>query len=446
MENRAWLDSESEEQARETQVFKIGECLRPFYLAAAQAPEQFAIPALPRDLLLKDTEFVLKQVTRTGFFPSPYSPIPGSVDQYTDFAAFTLDFCSLAYEFWNDNTAVGRRIAEATKPLAERAVEFLVNPDNCLVDDNGCRWGGTKKFSREKRVEEFYTDTYFTSVVILELNKTLHQSPFSFSATLKDQMRTRVQQGAQWIAARFDGKFITGDEGKINRKLLYTTWGLRALVEVHNSQAKTVNKKLLEAIANAYIDALRETTQLTQQQEYLTVLSEEVEPPMYYEDRSGLAGVLLTLGSLGDVPDLEHVLDKASYPRLLERVSNSVLILRNSSNGLWYTNQLILSIHSYLTEAFLLLHRRSDGFGGRLDVSGYMIRAAVRETLMDDAVITNLQQAVYDRLLRLLEDAEKGRAIQEGLGLEPTVRNEETPRRPVSKSRPRAKGSVAKKK
>jgi hypothetical protein len=446
MDAGAWIDSESEEQARETQVFKIGECLRPFYLAAHEVPEYFANPLLPRDLLLKDTESVLKQLAKIGFFPSPYSPIPGSLDQYTDFAAFVLDFCGLTFEFWKETTAAGKRVAEASQAIAEKAVEFLLSPDNCLVDDNGCRWGGTKKFRRRKRTEELYTDTYFTSVVILGLNKAVDNPSFNLSAPQKEQIRTRVHQGVQWISERFDGKLITGDEGKANRKLLYTTWGLRALVESSNGQAKHVNKRLLEAITNAYLDALREPTQLTQQQEYLTVLSEEVDPPMYYEDRSGLGGILLTLASLGDVPDLEHLLDKAAYPRLLERVFNAVLAHRNPGTGLWYNNQLILSIHSYLTEAFLLLHRRGDGFGGRLDVSGYMVRAAVKETLMDDTVISGLQQAVYDRLLRLLEAADQGQRIEQELAVPSKTNGKDNQQRSVTTAKRSRSRSVHSKK
>ncbi len=109
LEKNAWVDSESEEQATETQVFKIGECLRPFYFAAKAAPDKFEKLLLPRDVLFKDTTFFLKQINKTGFFPSPYSPIPDSTDQYTDFAAFALDFCAMVHEFWNDSFKPCRR-------------------------------------------------------------------------------------------------------------------------------------------------------------------------------------------------------------------------------------------------------------------------------------------------------------------------------------------------
>lgn len=71
MDAGAWLDSESEELERESQAFKIGECLRPFYMAARSAPEQFEQLPLSRDTLLKDTDYFFKSLEKEGFFPSP---------------------------------------------------------------------------------------------------------------------------------------------------------------------------------------------------------------------------------------------------------------------------------------------------------------------------------------------------------------------------------------
>jgi hypothetical protein len=419
MDSNGWLDSESEEQGKESQVFKIAESLRPFYLTSKFVPQHFEHLALPRDLLIRDSEFVLRQVAKEGFFPSPYSPIPGSrgsLDQYTDFAAFMLEFCALTHEFWNRQTGtVAKRIAALSKSLGEKAIDFLTSADNCLVDDHGCRWGGTKKFKRKKRTVELYTDTYFTSLVVLALNKALTYDFLELPQATKDLMEERVDQGVRWIADRFDGKFITGDEQKVNRKLLYTTWGLKALLDTYNNPHKPVKKGLLEAITNVYIEALRDPKSPTQQQEYLTVLSDEVDPPLYYEDRSGLGGIILTVASLSDVPDLEHLLDETGYTRLVERILNTILGQRDASSGLWYNNQLILSIHSYLVEALLLLHRRGDGFSSRLQITGYMVRTALKETFMDDSMITILQQAIYERLLGLLDSAEKNHTIDVGM-------------------------------
>jgi hypothetical protein len=406
----AWLDSESEEEARETQVFKIGECLRPFYLAQQSFPQGGLL--LPQDILHKDTEFFLKQITKFGFFPSPYSPIPGSGDQYTDFAAFVLDFSGLVHQFWRDKSPSSQRIVNQSRLAAERAIEFLLDPHNCFVDDNGCRWGGTNKYKRVRRTEEFYTDTYFTSVVALALNGAIESPLLNLSKSRKEDVRNRICLAVNWIADRFDGACITGDEAKSNRKLLYTTWGLRALIETRELQDGIVSKRILQAVTNAYLDLLRERHEFNFEQEYLTILSEEVDQPLYYEDRSGLGGILLTLARLRDVPDLEGILEATSYPRLLERVFNSVMSLRNPGTGLWYNQQLTLSSHSYLTEAFLLLHHGKDVVRN-LEVSGYLIRTAIKETLTDETIISSLQQAVVDRLLRLMENAERSRAIEE---------------------------------
>jgi hypothetical protein len=436
LEAAAWRDSEWEEQARETQVFKIGECLRPFYLSAKIAPDQFRELLLPRDILFKDTDYFLKHVSKTKFFPSPYSPIPDSTDQYTDFAAFVLDFCGLSYEFWRDSSTRGERIAESCRDIGHQALEFLLDTDNCLIDEAGCRWGGTNKYRRVKKTEELYTDTYFTSVVILALQSAVDNTMLALSSTQKELIKQRIRQAGTWIVGRFDDQLITGDESKANRKLLYTTWGLRALIDTNKSQDKET-KAALPEIATAYLRTLQERKSFTYEQEYLTILSQEVDQPLYYEDRSGLGGILLTLASLREVPELEGPIEVSSYAHLLDRLVNAVLSLRDPSTGLWYNQQFILSIHSYLTEAFLRLDRHSKGFGSKLEVSGYMIRSAVKDTLLDETVINSLQQAIYDRVLRLIEQAEQGRIIEEGVS---KLREEEdTNGKPRPKKRVRSR-------
>src|SRR5436309_2220172 len=74
LEQGAWLDSESEEVASESQVFKIGECLYPFYLVAKEAVAENGSP-LPPETLLNDTKLFFKHVAKDGFFPNPYSQI-----------------------------------------------------------------------------------------------------------------------------------------------------------------------------------------------------------------------------------------------------------------------------------------------------------------------------------------------------------------------------------
>jgi hypothetical protein len=51
MEKGAWEDSESEAADRETQSFKLGESLRPFYVAAADPQFPAESSPLPESLL-----------------------------------------------------------------------------------------------------------------------------------------------------------------------------------------------------------------------------------------------------------------------------------------------------------------------------------------------------------------------------------------------------------
>jgi hypothetical protein len=416
-ESGAWIDSESEELERETQVFKIGECLRPFYLTARHLPNRAGLITLPEDILAKDTQTVYRIVKRDGFFPSPYSQIPGAKDQYIDFACFILEFSALAYDFWTDSHHRRPRLAKLSQEMAAASLLFLLKPDHRLSTDDGTRWGGTTKYSRIRKTQELFTDSFFTSTAILSLNATLEHPVLDLRVGKQDEIRNIIREAGTWIAHRFDNSYITGNERNTNRALLHSTWGLRALVETYHTQDPNI-RKLVPAMVNAYLKVLESllgTVDFSLQQEYLTILSEDVDAPLYYEDRSALGGILLTLVSLRNLPDLEALLEGLKYDLKLEQVLNAIQLLRNPSTGLWYRQGLILSIHSYLVEAFLSLSRRGKGLGRRLEISGHMIRTAVRQTFEDEAVVTGLQEAVYQRLLRLVDAAENERLLQQGL-------------------------------
>ncbi len=413
MAESAWIDSESEEQGRETQAFKLGECLRPFYQAAHEVPDAFGTPILARRILFRDTQSFFKLVERDGFFPSPYSPIPESGDQYTDFAAFVLEFCGLVNTFWRRQSSVSP-LPSRSKTLAKKALNFLMHHDHCLEDEKNCRWGGTNKYARVKKSRELYTSTYFTSMVVIALTNAIKSEALNLPISKQEEVRKRIRKAGNWIVERFDGQALTGDELKTDRKTLYTTWGLRALSESYSLQDTLVRKRI-PAIANAYLDSLGSIPQFGLEQDYVTILSAAVDVPLYYEDRSGLAGVLLTLGSLQRVPQLEALLIETPYSLIVEKVFNSVLSLRDPTTSLWYKQQLILSINSYLASAFLALDRSGKGLNNTVEISGFMIRRAIQETLSDEAIIAALQQTVYEKLLRQVESAVKERKLQEGI-------------------------------
>lgn len=417
MESGAWIDIESENQEKESQAFKLGECLCPFYLAARELPDQFTQLPLRHDILVKDTEQFFRLVQKDGFFPSPYSPIPEAKDQYTDFAAFTLDFCAVTYDFWKDKGKPGQRINAYCKEIAEKCLDFLLPAGNRLEDDQGCRWGGTNKYSRFKRGKVLYTNTVFTSIVLLSLHKTLDDPILSSNGSRQNEVREIIRKAGKWIASRFDGKFITGDEDKTNRQLLNSTWGLIALGESYHTQEPSV-RKIFPTIAEAYLSTLKASLveeQFLSRQEYLTIVSEDVDQPLYYEDRSGLGGILQALVSLRGITDLEKLLEELNYNFIFEQISNSIMMLRNPRTGLWFNQGLILSIHYYLVEAFLKLSRRVREFPRKIEVSGHMVRSAVRQTLMDEAIITSLEQTVYQRLLGIIEVLDRERVVQEGM-------------------------------
>lgn len=422
LDRQAWLDSESEELGRETQVFKIGECLYPFYLAASANPGEIPL-TLPPQTLFDDTKTFFKHVDKHGFFPSPYSQIPEAVDQYTDFAAFSLMFCTLAHDYWEHDQKRGRQLTPSAKATARRALEFLLAPQHCLRDDDGCRWAGTTEYKRmNKGIEELYTNTFFTATAAIALARTLEHPILDLSPVRRDEVRNFIRDAGRWIVGRFDGEFITGDEPKSNRALLHTTWGIRMLMETYDVQEQAV-RKYLPSVTNAYAKTLKakiDKDESLVQQEYLTVLSKDVSAPLYYEDRSGVGGILIALALLRRQTELEELLDKLRFPVLFEQVLNSVMILRNLPTGLWYSHGLILSIHSYLAEAFLMLSKRGLEAGKRIEVSGHMVRAAVREALSDDAIVAGIQQAVYQRLLRLVESSKQEQLIDAGIAQWPS--------------------------
>jgi hypothetical protein len=418
MESDAWVDIESENQEKESQSFKIGECLRPFYLAARELPNQFSQLPLRHEILVKDTEQFFKLIQRDGFFPSPYSPIAEAKDQYTDFAAFALEFCAVANDYWKDKGKTGQRMTGYCKETVEKSLDFLLSAGNRLEDGQGCRWGGTNKYSRARRTTTvLYTNTVFTSIVLLSLHKILDDPILASNSNRQNEIRDTIRKAGKWIASRFDGGFITGDEDKTNRQLLNSTWGLIALGESYYTQEPAV-RKIVPTVADTYLSALKTSLaeeQFLSRQEYLTIVSEDVDQPLYYEDRSGLGGILQALVSLRWLPDLEKLLEELNYNLIFEQISNSIMMLRNPRTGLWFNQGLILSIHSYLTEAFLKLSRRAREFPRKIEVSGHMIRSAVRQTLTDEAIITSLEQTVYQRLLGIIETLEKERVVQEGM-------------------------------
>lgn len=412
---KGWFDSEEEVVEVETLAFKIGESLRPFLLAREFDPERFSALPLEREILSEDMTKVLASVKKKGFYPSPYSPIPDVDDQYTDFAAFSLEFTDLVYGY---SQQIGSKaLQKNAQSIARKALDFLIDPKNFLHEEKGNRWAGTNMYVREVKVKEYYTDLYFTSVVIIALRKVLERPVLGLSSQEKDEIRNLIRGAGKWIVGRSDTGLLTGDEKKNVKKLIYTTWGLRALAETFDTQEDAV-KKMVSPIISAYVNEVEKKLNrdgVTLGQEYFTILSPSVEEPLYYEDRSDWGGIFLTLISLRKLPEIDNLLESTSYKQVLDGVYNGILVLRNPKNGLWYKDKFILSIHSYLTEGFLLYEKQAKDFGVTLNVTASMLRTAIRDTLKDDSIVSNLQQFIYGKLLQVSRQAQQSEMIDKGI-------------------------------
>src|ERR1043166_4427285 len=107
---------------------------------------------------------------------------------------------------------------------------------------------------------------------------------------------------------------LTGDEKHNNTSLLYTTWGLRALMETFDTQEEAI-RKAVPSIVTAYVRAVTEKVErenVTVGQEYLYVLSPTVEERLAYEDRSDWGGIFLTLLSLRTRSEFEGLLEETN--------------------------------------------------------------------------------------------------------------------------------------
>jgi len=412
---KGWFDSEEEATEQESLAFKIGETLRCFLIARQVYPDRFVSFPLDEKIILYDISEVLTSVRKKGFYPSPYSPIPNVNDQYTDFAAFCLDFCDLVYNYSLYKNK--KNLQSLSQNVAKQALSLLINPRNFLNDAEGSRWAGTTMFARETKVREYYTDTYFTSVVITALRKVLERPVLGLSDREKDNIRRLIRNAGQWIVLRSDNGLLTGDEKKSIKKLIYSTWGLRALTETYDTQAEDI-RKLMPSIIVTYLKEVKEKLNregVSLGQEYFTILSPSVETPLYYEDRSDWGGIFLTLVSFRKLPEIDSLLEDAGYKQILDSVYNGLLLLRDPFTKLWYRDKLILSIHSYLTEGFLLYERQAKDFGTVLNITSGMLRKAIKDTLTDDSVLTTLQQVVYNKLLRTAEKTAQDKVIDQGI-------------------------------
>ena len=332
---KGWVDSEVEILEVESLVFKKSESIRPFLLAFESYPDQFDHLTFDNEFLLKDIDDIFKNVRKSGFYPSPYSPIPEVDDQFTDFAAFLLDFSDLVYKF-SENRKIPS-LSKQAQSIAQKAFNFLTDPKNFSSTDKTCCWAGTNQYFRETKVKEYYTDTYFTSVVIIALHRVLERPVLNLSENERNKIRGIIRNAGRWITARESEGLLAGDEKRTLKKIIYSTWGIRALVETYDTQDTEVRNKTHSLVTRYIREVEGKFTEegVSLGQEYFTILSPTVDQPLYYEDRSDWGGIFLTLISLRKVPDIELIVEETNYKQLVEAVYNGILSIRNPSTKLW---------------------------------------------------------------------------------------------------------------
>jgi len=416
-QNKGWRDAE--EEVSGTQVFKIGEALRPFYLVAAQGFEPPIEIHLEKSDLAHDTRAFFSIVAKHGFFPSPYSAV-ASADQYIDFAAFTLDFADLVLRYPSLSGPSGESIRKSARSCLQKALEFLTNPKNYLEDGDGVRWAGTTSHSRtlkKGKVTERFTDTYFTANAILALNRAREIKTIPLPQDKKAALAELIRKAGRWIAKREKQGLLTGDEERDNQQLFYTTWGIRALAETYHDQDAPV-RDLLKAVSATYIETLDKTLDekgVTVTQNYIYVFSTDLETQLPYEERTSWAGVLLALASLARVQELEPTLEASRFSKVLDAVFNGMMALRDPVSDLWYREYFIISVHSFLAEALIRLSGLPPRLGFSYEVTSALVDRAVQEALADSRCVKLVQQLFYEKMSRLASRREQEKTMSHGL-------------------------------
>jgi hypothetical protein len=439
--DNAWVDSERE--AEESQVFKQGEGLRTIYYALVHAPLGAVPPVLSADTLSSDTRQFFKVLQSDGFFASPYAPI-GSKDQYTEFAAFTIDFCDLVHRYWSgESGSTSRALLDAARHQATRAFDLLTAAEHFVADDNGVRWAGTTNHTRKGKahIVQRFTDVYFTSVTVIALHRALNSTVLNMDQKTREYVQQLIQRAGKWIAGRDDRGVLTGDEAKNNRNILYSTWGLRAIAETYHLQTDDVRTRF-KALITPYLSKLREEVEsrgVTITQDYLPIYSAEFDTVLTsYEERSGWAGVVLTLLSFARLKDVHNFLEASDFDHLLSRVVNGLMALRNLQSDLWYREFYIVSIHSYAVEALLGLHAVGTAVGYSFDVTPSLLERTVLDTLADARFQKLLNEILFDHLQRLAVRRDQAARLNDTLSMASSTSNP-----PSEPRRPRAAAAIA---
>ncbi len=400
-EKGAWIDAEDESSG--TLVFKLGEGLRPFLLVGTSKALAGVARGHSPAFVLEDSRTFLKIIKRDGYFPSPYSPVE-SRDQYTDLAAFVIEFCDLVQR--HPATSQDRYILRTAPGVKRDALAFLTSNANFVETEEGIRWAGTTTtvLPVKGNAKQDFTNTYFTAVALLALHRT-HEANAA-AETLDDaDLSALIQKAGRWIAGREKGGLLTGDQARTSQQLFYTTWGLRALAVTYDSQeASTQN--VAKAVAPAYVDMVasqaREGVRIIQ--DYVPVCSTELRTALSYEERAAWAGIALCLSSLSGPQEIRAVLDGTNYRAVFDQVLSGLVALREPGRDIWYKDFPIVSIHSYIAELLVGLATAPTSLDYSFEITAGVVARGVREALGDARIVKALEEVLYARLRALADE------------------------------------------
>lgn len=400
----AWEDSETESTEKETLAYKIGESIRPFLIAKNSGIQGLETNYLEDDIIISDLASVFSSVKRDSFYPSPYSPIPNPKEQYVDFCCFIINL-SLEIDQLN---FFGTKISQKeVNECLEKAIKFLLNPNQFYSDPKYCCWGGTSKyFVKRMSQKKYYTDTYFTSLVVLSLYRLYSYKTHALKINInKDEIKKVIQKACMWIIDREKNNLLCGNEDntadRTEKSLMYTAWGLRAIITAQDLLPVDCIEKSIH-IAHKYIETINtylpEEAQIIQN--YIDVVSPTNNNPLYYEERSGIAGFLFPLLIMQNSDKFNEVTQKEEYRQALVKVFTQIVKLMNPTTNLWYNNYFILSIHHYIAEAFISFTKeiQQESYEN-FEINAISLRSIMKEVLEDKSVFDKIYDAFYEKLM-----------------------------------------------
>lgn len=424
-ENGNWIDSESESEAV-SQAYKRLNALSCF-LATKPYPAIWNFVAQEtRSWLRQDLEKVMIFIQEEGFNPIPYAGVisPGLV--FFDFACDVLSFCGdLADAFAED-----AQLMDKAKECSIKAFEELTGEGHFYRDESGCAWAPTPRFEDRRKAPAY--NTYFTSLFSLAIYRGLNQPLVKewWGEERCSRGLTLAREACRYLlAAANNGQIMpTTDIDPTNvalfEKLIYTCWGLRALLTCWE-WLDASQQNMVKPVAQGFLQ-LMESSWSEKAFDHKAILPNGDEST--YEHRTSLGGLITTLAELKrrNISDLQLSLHNIAYKhyRLL-------LDYRDAATHLWYSEMDEVASMPYIINDLLLF---GDAFGDLdkdLNIPIPELKTQVEDILKKSNIIENIAE-IITRGLSTMADSSETEGILKKLATE-----EEPPRGAVPAKPPR---------